>query len=79
MAARAVRVARSANDLVIPENAGPNSPDYTMAKAPVIEPHQLRHALKVAAATGQNPVRDVALLLVFYSTALMPKPCVVSM
>ncbi|KVO15117.1 site-specific integrase [Burkholderia ubonensis] len=43
-----------------------------MAKPPVIEPHQLRHALKVAAVTGQNPVRDVALLLVFYGTGLMP-------
>ncbi|KVU43426.1 integrase [Burkholderia ubonensis] len=43
-----------------------------MAKPPIIEPHQLRHALKVAAVTGQNPVRDVALLLVFYGTGLMP-------
>lgn len=43
-----------------------------MAKPPVIEPHQLRHALKVAAVTGQSPMRDVALLLVFYGTGLMP-------
>ncbi|KAA1003449.1 site-specific integrase [Paraburkholderia panacisoli] len=43
-----------------------------MAKPPVIESHQLRHALKVAAVTGQNPVRDVALLLLFYGTGLMP-------
>lgn len=42
-----------------------------MAKPPVIESHQLRHALKVAAATGQNPVRDVALLMMFYGTGLM--------
>lgn len=42
-----------------------------MAKPPVIEPHQLRHALKVAAVTGQNPVRDVALLILFYGTGLM--------
>lgn len=43
-----------------------------MAKPPVIEPHQIRHALKVAAVTGQNPGRDVALLAVFYSTGLTP-------
>jgi site-specific recombinase XerD len=43
-----------------------------MAKHPVIEPHQLRHALKVAAGTGQTPIRDVALLLLFYGTGLMP-------
>ncbi len=35
-----------------------------MAKPPVIEPHEIRHALKVAAVTGQNTVRDVALLTV---------------
>jgi site-specific recombinase XerD len=43
-----------------------------MAKPPVIESHQLRHALKVAAVTGQNSARDVALLLVFYGTGIMP-------
>lgn len=43
-----------------------------MAKPTVIEAHQLRHALKVAAVTGQNPLRDVALLLLFYGTGLMP-------
>ncbi|KVH80563.1 integrase [Burkholderia ubonensis] len=43
-----------------------------MSKPPVIEPHQLRHALKVAAVTGHSPVRDVALLLLFYGTGLMP-------
>jgi site-specific recombinase XerD len=43
-----------------------------MAKPPVIESHQLRHALKVASITGQNSVRDVALLLVFYGTGVMP-------
>ena len=43
-----------------------------MGKALVIEPHQLRHAVKVAAVTGQNAERDVALLLVFYGTGLTP-------
>jgi site-specific recombinase XerD len=43
-----------------------------MAKPPVIEPHEIRHALKVAAVTGQNRARDVALLTVFYSTGLTP-------
>ncbi|WP_206958124.1 site-specific integrase [Trinickia acidisoli] len=41
-----------------------------MSKPPIIEPNQIRHALKVAAVTGQNPIRDVALLTVFYSTGL---------
>ncbi|MGF6970713.1 hypothetical protein OKW43_007808 [Paraburkholderia sp. WC7.3g] len=40
-----------------------------MAKPPVTEPNQLRHALKVAAVTGQSPTRDVALLLLFCGTA----------
>jgi integrase len=43
-----------------------------MAKFPVIEQHQLRHAVKVASITGQNTTRDVALLLVFYGTGLTP-------
>ncbi|RAS15462.1 site-specific integrase [Paraburkholderia bryophila] len=43
-----------------------------MAKPPVIEAHQLRHVLTVAAVTGQNPIRDVVLLLLFYGTGLMP-------
>ncbi|WP_028208395.1 tyrosine-type recombinase/integrase [Paraburkholderia nodosa] len=43
-----------------------------MAKPPVIAPHEIRHALKVAAVTGRNPVRDVALLTVFYGTGLTP-------
>lgn len=43
-----------------------------MAKPPVIEEHQIRHALKVAAVTGQNSKRDVALLLVAYCTGLTP-------
>ncbi|MGA4289610.1 tyrosine-type recombinase/integrase [Ralstonia nicotianae] len=43
-----------------------------MAKPPVVEEHQLRHALKVAAVTGQNSMRDVALLMVPYGTGLMP-------
>jgi site-specific recombinase XerD len=41
-----------------------------MAKSPVIESHQFRHAVKVAAVTGQNATRDVALLMVFYGTGL---------
>ncbi|MEX3859407.1 tyrosine-type recombinase/integrase [Paraburkholderia sp. BR10923] len=43
-----------------------------MAKPPVIEPHQLRRAVKVARVTGQNSIRDVALLLVFYGTGITP-------
>ena len=43
-----------------------------MAKPPVIEPHENRHVLKVAAVTGQNTFRDVALLTVFYGTGLTP-------
>jgi site-specific recombinase XerD len=41
-----------------------------MSKSPVIEHHQMRHALKVAAVTGHTPLRDVALLAVFYSTGI---------
>ncbi|CAG9207749.1 Integrase [Paraburkholderia tropica] len=44
-----------------------------MAKAPVIELHQVRHALKVAAVIGQAPLRDVALLAALYSTGVTPK------
>lgn len=43
-----------------------------MAKAPIVELHQVRHALKVAAVTGQTPLRDVALLAVLYTTGVMP-------
>lgn len=43
-----------------------------MAKPPVVELHQIRHALKVAAVTGQTPVRDVALMLLLHGTGLMP-------
>ncbi|MFP3559306.1 hypothetical protein SB861_53125 [Paraburkholderia sp. SIMBA_049] len=43
-----------------------------MAKPQVIEPHKNRHVLKVAAVTGQNPVRDVALLTMSYGTGLIP-------
>jgi len=43
-----------------------------MAKAPVIEDHQIRHARKVAAVTGQTKERDVALLLIAYGTGLAP-------
>jgi len=41
-----------------------------MAKAPVVEDAQMRHAMKVAAVTGQTPARDVALLAVLYGTGL---------
>jgi site-specific recombinase XerD len=43
-----------------------------MAKAPVIELHRIRHALKVATVTGQSPLRDVALLAALYSTGITP-------
>lgn len=43
-----------------------------MAKPLVIEEYQIRHARKVAAVTGQNSKRDVALLMVVYGTGLMP-------
>ena len=43
-----------------------------MAKAPVVEEAQIRHALKVAAITGQAKLRDVALLWVLYGTGMMP-------
>jgi len=43
-----------------------------MAKAPVIELQQVRHALKVSAVTGQVPLRDLALLAVLYSTGITP-------
>ena len=41
-----------------------------MAKAPVIEDAQMRHAFKVAAITGQTPARDAALLHVLYGTGM---------
>ena len=41
-----------------------------MAKAPVIEDAQMRHAFKVAGVTGQTPARDVALLHVLYGTGM---------
>ncbi|PNE59798.1 integrase [Paraburkholderia fungorum] len=43
-----------------------------MAKAPVIEDRDLKHMLKVAAVTGESPVRDVALLYVLFGTGMMP-------
>lgn len=43
-----------------------------MAKAPVVEESEFRHALKVAAITGQSKLRDVALLWVAYGTGMMP-------
>lgn len=41
-----------------------------MAKAPVVEEGRFRHAIKVAAVTGQTPARDAALLCVLYGTGL---------
>lgn len=41
-----------------------------MAKAPVVEEAQMRHAFKVAAVTGQTPARDAALLHALYGTGM---------
>lgn len=41
-----------------------------MAKPPVIEDAQMRHAFKVASVSGQTPARDVALLHVLYGTGM---------
>lgn len=43
-----------------------------MPKAPVIELHQIRPTLKVAAVTGQAPLRDVVLMSVLYATGVTP-------
>lgn len=43
-----------------------------MAKAPVVEESEFRHAVKVASITGQAKERDVALLWVAYGTGMMP-------
>lgn len=43
-----------------------------MAKAPVVEESDIRHAVKVASITGQAKLRDVALLWVAYGTGMMP-------
>lgn len=43
-----------------------------MAKAPVVEESDFRHAVKVAAVTGQSKERDTALLWVAYGTGMMP-------
>lgn len=48
---------------------------YGMPKSGVIENHEVRHAIKVAAATGQNRERDVALLTVAYGTGITPNEC----
>lgn len=42
-----------------------------MAKPPYIEDRKLKHMLKVAAITGDSPLRDVALLYVAYGTGMM--------
>ena len=42
-----------------------------MAKPPYIEDKQLKHMLKVAAVTGDSPVRDVALIYVAYGIGSM--------
>jgi len=41
-----------------------------MAKPPVVEESQLRHAMKVAAVTGQTRLRDVAVLACLYGTGM---------
>lgn len=41
-----------------------------MAKPPVIEDRQIEHLIKSTAAYSRVPVRDTALLLVLYGTAL---------
>lgn len=43
-----------------------------MAKAPVVEESEIRHAVKVASVTGRAKERDVALLWVAYGTGMMP-------
>lgn len=43
-----------------------------MAKAPVVEESEFRHAIKVAGVTGQAKERDAALLYVAYGTGMMP-------
>ena len=42
-----------------------------MAKARFIEDHRLKHMLKVAAVSGEFPVRNVALLTCVYGTGMM--------
>lgn len=42
-----------------------------MAKAPYIEDHRLKYMLKVAAVSGELPVRNVALLTCVYGTGMM--------
>jgi len=42
-----------------------------MAKAPYIEEGRLRHLLKVAAISGESPLRNVALLTTVYGTGMM--------
>lgn len=43
-----------------------------MAKAPVVEESEIRHAVKVASITGQAKLRDAALLWTAYGTGMMP-------
>ena len=42
-----------------------------MVKPQYIEDKQLKHMLKVAAVTGDSPVRDVALIYVAYGIGSM--------
>lgn len=42
-----------------------------MAKAPFIEDARLKHLLKVAAISGEIPIRNIALLYVIYGTGMM--------
>jgi site-specific recombinase XerD len=41
-----------------------------MAKAPYIEEGRLRHLLKLAAVSGESPLRNVALLMTVYGTGM---------
>jgi site-specific recombinase XerD len=41
------------------------------AKAPYIEEGRLRHQLKVAAISGESPLRNIALLTAVYGTGMM--------
>lgn len=41
-----------------------------MAKPPVIEDRQIEHLIKATAAYSRMPVRDTALLLTLYGTAM---------
>jgi site-specific recombinase XerD len=52
-------------------NSAGNGRKNRMAKAPYVEDHRLKHMLKVAAVSGELPVRNVALLTAIYGTGMM--------